>query len=59
METEKRLQQWLEANGFHGSVAFNLAFWSLQVIFYAVIVIALVLHMGRGEEASKTGTCSP
>ncbi len=45
-EAEKQLQQWFEANGFHGSVAFNLAFWGLQVIFYAVIVISLVLHFG-------------
>ncbi len=45
-ETEKQLQQWLAANGFHGSVAFNLAFFGLQAIFYAVIVISLVLQYG-------------
>ncbi len=43
-EVEKHLQQWFEANEFHGSVAFNLVFFSLQVIFYAVIVISPVLH---------------
>ncbi len=46
MDVEKRLQQWLNANGFHGSVGFSLAFWGLQVIFYAVIILALAIHFG-------------
>ncbi len=46
MNLKAQLQQWLDTNGFHGSVEFDLAFFSLQVIFYAVIVIALVIHFG-------------
>ncbi len=46
MNRAERLQQWLNAHGFKGSLTFNLAFFALQVIFYVVIVIALVIHFG-------------
>jgi hypothetical protein len=42
LDLEERLQQWLDAHGFQGSVAFNFSFFLLQLIFLSVIVCALV-----------------
>jgi hypothetical protein len=45
MDHEERLQQWLDDHGFQGSVAFNFSFFFLQLVFWSVIVCALIAAM--------------
>jgi hypothetical protein len=42
MDLEERLHQWLDEHGFQGSVTFNVSFFFLQLVFYSVIVCALI-----------------
>jgi hypothetical protein len=42
MDPEERLQQWLDDHGFRGSVTFNVSLFFLQLIFWSVIVCALM-----------------
>jgi hypothetical protein len=43
MDLEERLQQWLDDHGFQGSLGFNISFFFLQLVFYSVIVFALIV----------------